>query len=103
MTDLESIKLKSEEVEFSNNVHPKEKSKFKLFFDKKIKYIINKFSNEFKKVYTFVFIFITIFINIYCLYHYLLSLKGCKNSRAYCLDFYSINQLHSFDKSWNWL
>ena len=64
MNDLESIKLKSEEVEFSNFIHPKEKSKLKLFFDKKIKYIINKISYEFKTVYTFIFIVITIFINI---------------------------------------
>ena len=98
MADLESIKLKSEEVEFSYDVSPKEKSKFKLFFEKKIKHIINKISKEFKKIYTFFFIAITIFINIYCLYHYLISLKGCKNSRAYCLDFYSINQIHSFAK-----
>ena len=98
MKDLELINLKSEE---DNN------NKYNGCLKNNNKSFILKFCNKnndssdleennilwFEKLIKPFFITMTLFINIYGLYNYLKSLKGCKNSRAYCLYYYSLNNI----------
>ena len=91
MKDLDSIKLKSEE-----NDDLKYKSNFKsnktdLFINNKILKNIIKYVTD--NLVNICLLTKAILINIYGLYHYLYSLKGCKNSRAYCLHYYSMNKI----------
>ena len=93
MKDLDSIKLKSEENDFSK----KEKS----FYNFEINPFNNKeftFQNFLKiginQLYNISLLPLVIIINIYGLNSYLYSLIGCKNSRAYCLSYYSSKKIN---------
>ena len=91
MKDLDLVKLKSEEnddLKESNNIKYSGKNLF-----------IKKFLNNLPKINSapLINIFIlllAILINIYGLYYYFYSLKGCKNSRAYCLHYYSMEKIN---------
>ena len=93
MKDIESIKLNSEEDEkFKNNVKCNNindsidcSNKNKKIFYQIILFIINNHKY-------FIFLFVLI-INMYGLNNYLLSLKGCKNSRAFCLYHYTLKEM----------
>ena len=92
MKDLDSIKLKSEEndelKEFKNFKHIRECTlKKNKALNILIQFVLNNSIN-------IGLVLITIIINIYGLYSYLHSLKGCKNSRAYCLSYYSMNKIN---------
>ena len=90
MNDIESIKLNSEDNDklkskqiFNNIDDSKEySSKEQIFINKIIFFIVNN-----SKYFFFIFILI---LNIYGINNYLISLKGCKNSRAFCLYHYSL-------------
>ena len=92
MKDLDSIKLKSEEndelKEFKNFKHIRECTlKKNKALNSLIQFVLNNSIN-------IGLVLFTIIINIYGLYSYLHSLKGCKNSRAYCLSYYSMNKIN---------
>ncbi len=95
MKDMESIKLNTDE---------NEKHKDKLILNKyntlyiqtNINNIKNRIKNIFFKLKSVDYYMLAIIIlNAYGIYHYLQSLNGCKNSRAYCLQYYSLKQLFS--------
>ena len=98
MKDLDSIKLKSEE----NDISKKEKSfynfEINLFNNKAITFQ-NFLKNGINQLYNISLLPLVIIINIYGLNCYLSSLIGCKNSRAFCLSYYSskkINEIVSY-------
>ena len=98
MKDLDSIKLKSEE----NDVSKKEKSFYDLelnLFKNKTTTFQNFLKNGINQLYNISLLPLVIIINIYGLNCYLSSLIGCKNSRAYCLSYYSskiINEIIAY-------
>ena len=92
MKDLDSIKLKSDE---NDDLKDKDNSHYirkDIFLKNKVLNNIIKFGKE-QSINIFLLL-IAILINIYGIYHYLYSLKGCKNSRAYCLSYYSMNKIN---------
>ena len=91
MKDLDSIKLKSEEND--NLKDNKGLSFIKKDNFPKINILNNIFQFGVKHFFNISLLSSVILINIFGLYNYLYSLKGCKNSRAYCLSYYSINKL----------
>ena len=92
MKDLDSIKLKSEEndeLKNKNNIKPIRKD---LFHNNKVFNNLIKYGKD--NSVNICLLTIAILINIYGLYSYLYSLKGCKNSRAYCLHYYSMEKIN---------
>ena len=91
MKDLDLVKLKSEEnddLKDSNNLKYSRKISF-------LKKLLNKFPKINIALLINIFIFsLAILINIYGLYNYFYSLNGCKNSRAYCLKYYSMKRIN---------
>ena len=93
MKDLDSIKLKSDE----NDDLKKEKSIYNLrknLFDKNKEF---KYQNLLEigknQIFNISRLPLVILINIYGFNSYLYSLIGCKNSRAYCLSYYSNDKI----------
>ena len=100
MKDIESIKLNSEEKDKLRNfkinkkILDEEENKLSNTCNKKIiLFYINKFYIWLKNNKPYFHLITVIFINIYGLYYYLESLHGCKNSRAFCLYYYSLKEL----------
>ena len=90
MNDIELIQLNKKENEnlFSNT---KIKEHFSIsYINKKLYSKALKLKNKIKINNSSYFIMLAILLNISGLYYYLKSLKGCKNSRAYCLNYYSL-------------
>ena len=91
MKDLDLVKLKSEENDDLKDLNNLEYSRKNLFPKK----LLNKFPKI--NIAHLINIFIlssAILINIYGLFNYFYSLKGCKNSRAYCLKYYSMKRVN---------
>ena len=100
MKDIESIKLNSEEKDKLKNfkinkkILDEEENKLSNTCNKKIiLFYINKFYIWLKNNKPYFHLITVIIINIYGLYYYLESLHGCKNSRAFCLYYYSLKEL----------
>ena len=99
MKDTESLRLNPDD---SNKLDDKIKKKEKNTDSDEEKILSNQQKNEklellkkiFNKIKPIFHITIVIILNIYGIYYYLISLKGCRNSRAYCLHYYSLNHLY---------
>ena len=98
MKDIESLKLNSDE----NNILKDKSKKKKKFKDLDEEIILqdtsnNKKLNFFRKMWNklkpYNPLINVILLNMYGVYYYLKSLKGCKNSRAFCLNHYSLGKL----------
>ena len=86
MKDLESTtfkKAKISDLQFANENNGRQN----IIFFKLCENFINNIKPNFYSIITSIFITI---LNAYGIYHYLLSLNGCKNSRANCLSHYSL-------------
>ena len=96
MKDLDSIKLKTEENDELKNEKINKNLKTKLYKAKDSNKLLNflQYGRYLIINYNNMFLSIAILINIYGLYNYLYSLKGCKNSRAYCLSYYSMKKIN---------
>ena len=99
MKDMDAIKLKSEEIDdLKYKIDIKDNKQFINEKDNHNKNKVNKLLslNQLLKGYfiNFNLIAIAIIINIYGIYYYLKSLTGCKNSRAYCLQYYSMDKVY---------
>ena len=92
MNDLDSIKLKSDENDYLKDVSNSKNLSKDICLKNKVFNNIIKFGRE-QSINTCLLL-IAILINIYGLYSYLYSLKGCKNSRAYCLRYYSMFKIN---------
>jgi hypothetical protein len=94
MKDIESIKLNNDENEkLKDKLVQNQKNA--LYIITKINNIKNGIISIFFKLKKFIdyYTIIIIIVNAYGLYNYLQSLNGCKNSRAYCLHYYTLKQL----------
>jgi len=86
MNDLEFTSLRRAKI--SDLKMPKENNeRQRNFFFKQVERGIIYIMSNLINIATSIFIVI---INTYGVYHYLLSLNGCKNSRAKCLRYYSL-------------
>ena len=94
--ELNQLNIKENEKLFSQTKTESNQKKRNYFF---LSYTNNKLYNIFLKLKnkikinnsSFLIMLLTILLNIYGLYYYLKSLKGCKNSRAFCLQYYSLD------------
>ena len=107
MKDIESLKLNIDESDkFKDKLvsNKKDKLKNKDILNEKYKILNIKIINIIKNIiitkynrlkqHLDFYTILIIIINAYGLYHYLKSLKGCKNSRAFCLHYYTLNKLY---------
>ena len=92
MNDLDSIKLKSDENDYLKDINNSKNISKDISLKNKVFINITKFGRE-QLINTCLLLTATL-INIYGLYSYLYSLKGCKNSRAYCLRYYSMFKIN---------
>ena len=92
MNDLDSIKLKSDENDYLKDINNSKNISKDICLKNKVFNNIIKFGRE--QLINICLLLIAILINIYGLYSYLYSLKGCKNSRAYCLRYYSMFKIN---------
>ena len=93
MKDLDSIKLKSEEGDELKSDKDSKSSDINLSNNDTV---LDELMNLFQfraQIVKYSIICLVLIINIYGLNSYLYSLKGCKNSRAYCLSYYSMAKI----------
>ena len=94
MKDLDSIKLKSEEGDELKSDKDSKSSDINLSNNDTV---LDELMNLFQfraQIVKYSIICLVLIINIYGLNSYLYSLKGCKNSRAYCLSYYSMAKIN---------
>ena len=86
MKDLELATLRKAEISDLKNTR-EYNERLSYVFSKLAYTIFNNIKSNLTKIISSIIIVI---INAYGIYHYLLSLKGCQNSRANCLRYYSL-------------